>query len=213
MPFGLLWCCYTHCGVLKGRFTVGRHQCLSAFCGVVTWRADPETEGARERHQCLSAFCGVVTPSLNRNCRARLPASPMPFGLLWCCYIITQLPSPFDESLVTNAFRPFVVLLRMGNGKCRCHEVRVTNAFRPFVVLLRTGRHWSLSVRDVTNAFRPFVVLLQQQYRQCHRYSFCVTNAFRPFVVLLRHGRHLPPVRSGRVTNAFRPFVVLLQIP
>ncbi len=59
MPFGLLWCCYT---LIRSSFPVHR-----------------------QRHQCLSAFCGVVT------------AGGQPCG---------HLPGP-----VTNAFRPFVVLL------------------------------------------------------------------------------------------------------
>ncbi len=42
--------------------------------------------------------------------QARLQ-SPMPFGLLWCCYRIT-LKRLFIAAAVTNAFRPVVVLLR-----------------------------------------------------------------------------------------------------
>ena len=86
----------------------------------------------------------------------------MPFGLLWCCYNKNTLAGIGAILVVTNAFRPFVVLLpdywkanrqqvlsghqclsafcgvvtRLVNTKSRLDEILVTNAFRPFVVLL-----------------------------------------------------------------------------
>ncbi len=86
------------------------HQCLSACCGVVTSGSEwgsPRRPGVTNAfrpvvvlllgvptkeqrhwigcHQCLSACCGVVTRraawTLDRQAW-----SPMPFGLLWCCY-------------------------------------------------------------------------------------------------------------------------------
>ena len=61
--------------------------------------------------------------------------SPMPFGLLWCCYT-KQRRNTRRARNVTNAFRPFVVLL-LHEIQYMDPAVRVTNAFRPFVVLLR----------------------------------------------------------------------------
>ena len=113
MPFGLLWCCY----VMSSDDPAGpcvSHQCLSAFCGVVTTRRSCELVQLIRGHQCLSAFCGVVTFAKGTHKSVIEGESPMPFGLLWCCYLIIA-QGLMESAQVTNAFRPFVVLLPSTN--------------------------------------------------------------------------------------------------
>ncbi len=105
-----------------------------------------------------------------------------------------------------------MVFLPVTNETHHPPSLRVTNAFRPFVVLLRPGRLRGLpDALRVTNAFRPFVVLLQKLGLDDAAITSRVTNAFRPFVVLLRPRRSSYCRSDCSVTNAFRPFVVLLQ--
>ena len=144
-----------------------------------------ELNAANKRsHQCLSACCGVVTKKVARSA-FELWLSPMPFGLLWCCY--DECPEKYSEvRQVTNAFRPVVVLL-----PTRHYLAVVTNRASPMPFGLlwccyRRKAYPPQYRRFVTNAFRPVVVLLHTTNGNKH-YSTCtVTNAFRPVVVLLR---------------------------
>ncbi len=160
MPFGLLWCCYLR---LRQRSPRPPGHVTNAFRPFVVLLRK------RENH----LINGNIT-------------SPMPFGLLWCCY-----PSPFDESLYgqTKSPMPFGLLwccYFWTATKITAQKKRVTNAFRPFVVLLPHRRLGSTHQNyPVTNAFRPFVVLLLHPSRHLQRRHRLVTNAFRPFVVLL----------------------------
>ena len=85
------------------------HQCLSAFCGVVTASVIPT---AIRRDYVTNAFRPFVVLLLctEKKTQSLEALSPMPFGLLWCCYSdAKRMPSAWPD--VTNAFRPFVVLL------------------------------------------------------------------------------------------------------
>ncbi len=85
MPFGLLWCCY--CRVRCRGFPLVQ---ASPMPFGLLWCCYPNKDGVPSwpgrRHQCLSAFCGVVTPRMRIIGHAVVAVSPMPFGLLWCCY-------------------------------------------------------------------------------------------------------------------------------
>ncbi len=263
MPFGLLWCCYTNVNDWAFSETPS-HQCLSACCGVVTTDVSNALLSGVTSHQCLSACCGVVTPHGGRYCQARrVPVtnafrpvvvllrtcvsggsspenlSPMPFGLLWCCYawrckgtfaVSSSSPMPFgllwccylERELNAANERikspmPFGLLWCCYNQELFeiAESFAVTNAFRPVVVLLQDDSSTFAPYRrlPVTNAFRPVVVLLLEHASDGPSFNFEVTNAFRPVVVLLHQPTGQGPSRGADVTNAFRPVVVLLQEP
>ena len=159
MPFGLLWCCYMT--TLSNLITalIG-HQCLSAFCGVVTAFRCAVTPGNFHVTNAFRPFVVLLRASGTHHPGLR-SRSPMPFGLLWCCYPPVQRPSPGSDGLSPM---PFGLL-----WCCYDHReqlplgIHVTNAFRPFVVLLLNETTITAQKRrDVTNAFRPFVVLLHR---------------------------------------------------
>ncbi len=134
----------------------------------------------------------------------------MPFGLLWCCYTRSSQHALRVARYVTNAFRPFVVLLQGVYGDV-FQQVLGHQCLSAFcgVVTISPSSNPSQSL-SVTNAFRPFVVLLLDGEFHGRDWHVVVTNAFRPFVVLLPQRYRQGPGRDDRVTNAFRPFVVLL---
>ncbi len=120
MPFGLLWCCYPHArkANISDCFC---HQCLSAFCGVVTHATAPRLAFKTASPMPFGLLWCCYPPTGVAPCNA-LASSPMPFGLLWCCYCRRRGNQDW-RGLVTNAFRPFVVLLL---GK-----VSATECYRP----------------------------------------------------------------------------------
>ena len=103
MPFGLLWCCYFRCCSTHPSSQVSGHQCLSACCGVVTKAANAMLTILEEGHQCLSACCGVVTWLHTRELIG-ITESPMPFGLLWCCYMKLRIHPRFHGPLSPMPF-------------------------------------------------------------------------------------------------------------
>ncbi len=86
----------------------------------------------------------------------------MPFGLLWCCYQQGNTHARSANHAVTNAFRPFVVLLLVNvNKMLDCGS----KSPMPFGLLwccyVEHDYEGAILARQVTNAFRPFVVLLR----------------------------------------------------
>ncbi len=87
----------------------------------------------------------------------------MPFGLLWCCYLRQGDDDRGADEYVTNAFRPFVVLLHLRGRRTQGSVRRVTNAFRPFVVLLQAtakGVDFGSASHQCLSAFCGVVTLV-----------------------------------------------------
>ncbi len=87
MPFGLLWCCYN---ANTASTAVKRGSVTNAFRPVVVLLRDKEMDKVlADTKESPMPFGLLWCCYLPEDARliASAPESPMPFGLLWCCYI------------------------------------------------------------------------------------------------------------------------------